>query len=639
MFMSVIATPRRLAAILHADVAGYSRLMGANEEDTLGRLTAYRAMMADCIGQHGGRVVDTAGDSLLAEFSSVVEATRCALELQEMLTVRNADLPPERRLEFRMGIEMADVLDHDEGVYGDGVNVAARIQALAKPGGLCVSDAVRRSVANRLPVSFEPLGELSVKNITEPVRAFRVLPTTEGSVARLASAVPPSRKPSYLLIGAIVIALVGLLAVWVLSQKQVEPPAKPVTDQASKSVEPAAKRATVSSDKPSIAVLPFINLSDDKAQEYFSDGISEDIIIDLSRVSNLQVIARNSSFYYKGRTVKAEEVGRELGVGYVLVGSVRKAGDRVRVTAELVDSKDAHQLWTDKFDRKLEDIFAVQDEITQKIVSALVIQLSAREKAELAVKATRNVAAYDLFLRGQQHEWQRTSDDSDTARSLYREAIQLDPNFGRAYGALAVSLARSMAWGLSEKSAQGLDEALTLAQQAVDLNGNLPQTHWALGYVHLRRHEYEKALASASRSIELAANYSDGYALLALINNTLGRGQEAIRAITRGMALNPHYTWDYSYNLGLGYYHLADYNKAAMMFLDALERNPNIGYPRVFLISTYIRLDRIDDARWEVAQLQASNPYMTLSRLRRSTLDTASPDRLLLDLEKAGLTL
>lgn len=636
--MSAITTPRKLAAILHADVAGYSRLMGTNEEATVKLLTDYRAAMMGRIHQHAGQVVDTAGDSLLAEFSSVVAATDCALELQQMLESRNAELPPDERLEFRMGIELADVLHEGDAVYGDGVNVAARIQALAHPGGVCVSDAVRRAVNKRLPVSFESLGEQAVKNIAEPIKVFRVVPQAEWSPSHIDSGTV-KRKMPFVAVGAILMALAGLVAVWMLTQQDDIKPTQIAADQTAKATDTPANGPAIAADKPSIAVLPFVNMSGDQEQEYFSDGISADIIIDLSRVSNLKVIARNSSFYYKGRSTKTEDIGRDLGVRYVLTGSVRKAGERVRISAELIDSTDAHQLWADKFDRRLEDIFELQDEITQKIVSALVVELSAREKADLALKATRNVAAYDLFLRGLQQDGIGTEYELESAQAFYREAIQLDPRFGRAYGALAVTITRSMVWGFTERSPQVLNQALELAQQAVRLNSSSPQTYWALGYVYMQRQEGEPALTAAKRSIELAPNYADGYGLLALINNRLGRGQEAIHLITRGMALNPRYTWEYPYVLGFGYYNLEEYEKAAKLFLDALARNEYVGFPRVFLISSYVRLDRIGDAQWEVTQLQTNNPNMTVSHLRRqkSIWDRIAHERFLADLEKAGV--
>ena len=642
--MSETPTPRKLAAILHADVAGYSRLMGADEEATVKLLTRCRQVMDSCITAHAGRVVDTAGDSLLAEFPSVVDATKCAVEMQRQLKSCNSGLTADRRLEFRMGIELADVLYQGEELYGDGVNVAARIQSLAEPGGICVSEAVRRAVSNRLPVTFVPMGTHKVKNISEPVKIYRVV--TNGSAADKSADPAVKRKTNFAIVGliaaiALAVVLAGLLAVWVRSQQNALEANKVPEEHVVKTSSPAQQGTTTAADKPSIAVLPFVNMSGDKEQEYFSDGISADIIIDLSRVSNLQVIARNSSFYYKDRSVKTEDVGRELGVHYVLTGSVRRSGDRVRITTELVDSKNARQLWADKYDRKLEDIFTLQDEITGKIVAALLVQLSAREKKDLALRSTRNVAAYQAFLKGQRFDREGTRNELEFAQNNYREAITLDPHFGRAYGALAVTITRAIVWGFSGRESEQLDQALELAKQAVSLNENLPQTHWALGYVYLQRHEPELALAATQRSIELAPNYADGYGLLALINNRLGRGEEALRLINRGMALNPRYTWDYPYNLGRAYYNLSDYDKAAVAFLDALARNQYTGFPRAHLISTYVRLDRIEDARWEAVQLQANNPDITQSHLRKQApfFNAQALEQFLADLQKAGVPL
>lgn len=643
--MNETSAPRRLAAILHADVVGYSRLMGADEEGTIDRLTDYRRAMTSGIEQFAGRVVDTAGDSLLAEFASVVAATKCALELQRMLDSRNRELPPDRRLEFRMGIEMADVIARDGAVYGDAINVAARIQALAEAGGICVSDGVRRAVANRLPVTFTPLGEQSVKNISEPIKVYRVIldetkDTTAQAGKNRTGKQPRRPRISMTLAAIVLIGLAALLTTWVM--KQNKPPVK-TTDTAVKQSatmsDAPRKDNKADSTIPSIAVLPFVNMSGNKDQEYFSDGISEDIIIDLSQVSNLKVIARNSSFYYKDRALKTEDVGRDLGVRYILTGSVRRAGDRIRITAQLTDSNDAHQLWADKYDRKLEDIFSLQDEITQKIVSALVVQLGAHEVANLKIRSTRNVAAYDLFLKGLQSYGLGTMRGMETAREYYRQAIQLDPRFGRAYGALAVAHTRAIARGFEERTQEKLDQALGLAQQAVDLNSSLPQTYWALGYVHRHRHEIDEAINAAQRSIEVAPNYADGYGLLATVYNQAGRGEEAIRIINRAMALNPHHTWEYENALGQGYYLQGRYEQAVGAFRSALARNELVSLPRLFLISCYVRLDRIDDARWEVTQLQTHNPEITISQVRPQAYfhDADSREQFLSDLGKAGV--
>jgi len=619
--------------------------MGVNEEGTLERLTEYLDLMSRSIEGHAGHVVDIAGDAILAEFSSVVAATTCAVEMQQLLKSRNEDLPPDRRLEFRIGIEMADIIAHGNSVYGNGVNIAARIQSLAEPGGICVSDAVRRAIANRLPVAFAALGEMRVKNIAEPVKVFRVLEQSEQDAPDKSSTVDssPANRGTPIFTArrlagvATVIALGGLLAVWQLYDRDTAPSSTPAP--ASTDGKQAGAATPTPAEKPSIAVLPFTNLSEDKEQEYFSDGISEDIIIDLSRVSNLRVIARNSSFSYKGQSVEPKDVGRELGVRYVLTGSVRRSGDRVRITAQLVDTGDSHQLWADKFDRKLQDIFALQDEITGRIVSALVVQLSSREQADLALKATQNVEAYDLFLKGQRLARQSSKENLEAAQTLYRQAIKLDPRFGRAYGALAMTLTRSMSWGYSERSQSALDQALELAKQAVSLDSSSPQTYWVLAYVHLHRGEGELALAAAQRSVELAPNYADGYALLALINNHAGRGREAIRLINRAMALNPLYTWEYPSNLGRGYYNVGEYAKAIVWFEKALTRNEFIGIPRIFMISCYVRLNRLDDASWEAEQLKVHNPQITLSQVRHQGLlwDSRALDRLLADLEQAGI--
>ncbi len=625
--MSATTTPRTLAVIVHADVAGSTQLVQRDETLAHERITDTFHRLSSTIRQYGGVVHEIRGDALLAEFFRVSDAVSATLKFQQANIEHNAQFSDNIVPTIRIGISLGEVVIADKTITGPGVVLAQRLEQLAEPGGVCIQSAVYEALPQRLPYDCRPMGEQHLKGFDEPVRAYAVTVKTDAEIPSPESRASPSYHRWIVVALLTIILLISGVFVWMQSWKRV--------------IEPASitQMAHPLRDRPSIAVLPFVNMSGDKEQEYFSDGISEDIIIDLSRVSNLEVIARNSSFYYKGRSVKTEDVGRELGVQYVLAGSVRKSGDRVRVTAQLVDSTDARQLWADKFDRKLEDIFALQDEITAKIVSALVVQLSAREKAELALKATRNVAAYDLFLRGRQLDRLGTKEGMELAQGHYREAIQFDPRFSRAYGALARTLTRAMIWGFTERSAQGLNQALELAQQAVSLDGSSPQTHWVLGYVHLHRHEAEPALSATQRSIELAPNFADGYALLALINNHAGRGQEAIRMINHAMALNPHYTWEYPNILGRGYYNLADYRKAVELFLDALARNEIVGIPRLFLISSYVRLGQLDDAQWEVAQLQTHNPQMTLSQLRRQALiwDKEALERFLSDLEKVGV--
>jgi len=632
--MSVTATPRKLAAILHADVAGYSRLMGADEETTIRLLTDYRTAMAGCIKHHAGHVVDTAGDSLLAEFSSVVAATDCALELQQMLKSRNADLPADRRLEFRMGIELGDVLHKGNAVYGDGVNVAARIQALAEPGDVCVSDAVRRAVANRLPVTFAPLGERAVKNITEPVKAFRVTPQ-EGWVPSHFAPGPVKINVPFA-VGTILIAAVALLAVWLSTQQD----DIKVTDPATGATSASTKTPTSVTEKPSIAVLPFDNVSQDPEQEYFVDGISEDIITDFSRLSNLTVIAWSTTSNYKGKSVPPQQVRKELGVSYVLGGSVRKSGDKLRITAQLVDTANSKQLWAERYDRKLADVFALQDDVTKKIVATLAVRLTAAEKAKLGRSGTNNFDAYDTFLRGQQLSRQRTKESNARAREAYRRAIELDPTYSRPYGALAVTRTRDLRRGWTDlNSEEALARALDLAQKSVALDPSSPQAYWALGFVYLFRKQYDEAATAAKQAVTLAPNFADGYGLLAFINNFLGNAEDALGYARKGMTLNPNYTYELPWNLGLAYHTLGRYREAAEALREALAHNENAQFPRLYLASCYVRLGRLEDAKWEVEQVTTQDPHVSVSQYA-DTLPMKDQRRviaLLDDLRKAGM--
>src|SRR2546425_3009378 len=373
---------RKLTALLSADVKGYSRLMGEDEEVTIRTLTAYRQVMATLIAQHRGRVVDSPGDNLLAEFASAVDAVRGAVEIQRDLQVKNAELPPERRMEFRIGINVGDVVVEGERLYGDGVNIAARLEALAEGGGICIAGTVYDQVENKLSLGYEYVGEQMVKNIAKPVRVYRVrleaeAPATEPGKDKVTSPLPPSALPL--------------------------------------------------PDKPSIIILPFVNLSSDPEQEYFSDGLTEVLTGDLSKISTLFVISRNSAFTYKGKAVKVQDVSREMGVRYVLEGSVLKAGDQVRITVQLIDAATGYHLWSERYDGRLTDIFALQDEIVQKIVTTLKLQLTLQEHGYLMRKHTDNLEAYDAFLRGMEYFWRLTREANAQAQQMYEKAIALDP--------------------------------------------------------------------------------------------------------------------------------------------------------------------------------------------------------------------
>lgn len=624
---------QKLVAILHADVAGYSRLSGADELGTHRTLRNCLDAIEDLIKHYSGRVANHAGDAVLAEFDRVTNALACAIAIQRSMAACNQGVVADRQVQFRIGINLGEVIVDREDIFGDGVNVAARLDALAEPGAVFVSGAVYDAIGTKLPLNYEYLGEQQFKNIERPVRTYRVT-VREGvelpAPADIANGRAKQRRslrhfgiPTLLLAGLVSAGMLVWLGPW----------------QARNRTDEALRTETAPQGKPSIAVMAFDNISGDTQQDYFSDGISDDIITDLSQVSSLRVIARNSSFSYKGKPVNVQKIGKELGVQYVLEGSIRKSSDQVRINAQLVSTGDGHHLWAERYDRRLSDIFQLQDEITQKIVAALLIKLTGNEREMLAQKTTRNFEAYDLFLQGQEYYRRTTREDNLAARELFRKAIELDPGFSRAYGAYAVVLARAASVGWDDKPNETLDHALELARESVRLSPSVPQTNWALGFVYMHRQQYEGALEVMGRLVALAPNYADGYGLLALIKNRLGRAQEAIEHIHTAIALNPFYTWEYPWNLGRAYYTLKRYDEAERFLKEALTRNESAPEPRLFLAASYVGLGRLEDAKWEINELIMSNPGMTFTRLAGSGViaNKESLARFLADLRKAGL--
>jgi adenylate cyclase len=590
---------RKLTAILSADVAGYSRLMGEDEEATIRTLTAYREVMTALIQHYRGRVVDSPGDNLLAEFASVVHAVRCAVEIQRELQGRNAELPEQRRMEFRIGINVGDVVVEGERLYGDGVNIAARLESLAEPEGICISGTVHDHVETKLPLTYEYLGEQVVKNIAKPVRVWRVQLEPQNSAMVKGKGEVPSPLP------------------------------------------PSAPRVLSLPDKPSIAVLPFVNMSSDPEQAYFSDGITEDLITDLSRASGLFVIARQSVFTYKGKAVKVEDISKELGVRYVLEGSVRKADNRIRITAQLVDATTGHPLWAERYDRPLQDVFVLQDEIRQKIVTTLKLQLRLSEQGIVVRgRTTDSLEAYDAYLRGQEYYRRLTPEANIQARRLYEQAIALDPQYAEAYSVLGWTHFAEWIMQWSQDPAQSLDRAFDLAQRAVVLDDSLPMAHRILGIVSLwRNKQHDHAIAEAERAITLDPNDADAYASLGWILSLSGRPEEAIGLVEKALRLNPHDRFFYSYYLGLAY-RLTGQNEEALVALKrSLTGNPNFWPPHLFLALVYSELGREEEARTETAEVLRISPHVSLEVLRQRypVKDPADLERFLDSLRKAGL--
>jgi TolB-like protein/DNA-binding winged helix-turn-helix (wHTH) protein/Tfp pilus assembly protein PilF len=436
----------------------------------------------------------------------------------------------------------------------------------------------------------------------------------------------PSKYRASMLI-AVLVGVVALSLVWLW-------PSAPLQTE---SVPPSAVENKAA--LPSIIVLPFENLGDDPNQEYLADGITEDIITDLSRLSNLQIFASNTSYNYKGRQITPEKLKAELNVDFVLKGSIRRLGDSIRVNAQLVNTTTGFNVWAERYEKKATEVFALQDEVTQNIIKALAINLTDKEKRHLAKRSTSNLDAYDLFQEGQQLSKTGTKGANQQAREVYRNAIKLDPTYGRAYGALAYIHAFNYRRGWTDSPQETLDRALALAEQAVALDSTIPQTYWALGYVYLMRKEFDKAEKAVAQAINIAPSYADGYGLLALISNNLGHAKEAIKYITKGMQLNPYYTWDYPYNLGCAYYLLGDYDAAITALEKAQERNENAVPIKLYLAASYAKANRQDDAEWAIDELQMLSPAATISHTEK-TVPIAQPEikRVFLqDLRKAGL--
>jgi adenylate cyclase len=564
--MSIEGFKRKLTAILSADVKGYSRLMGDDDVATVRTITAYREVITTLTQHHHGRVVDSPGDNVLAEFASVVDAVQCAVEIQQVLKARNAQLPEDRRMAFRIGINLGDVIEEEGRLYGDGVNIAARLEGLADPGGICISGTVYEHIRNKLTLWNEYLGEHSVKNIAEPVRVYRVAmgPEAAAEAGREKRAGPGGWRWAVLAVVAALVVAAGAWAVWNLILRASPSPPEVVSEPAPTLGFP---------DKPSIAVLPFDNMSGDSEQEYFSDGITEDLITDLSKVSGLFVIARNSAFVYKWQAVDVAEVGQELGVRYVVEGSVRKANGRVRITAQLIDAATGGHVWADRYDRDLEDIFAVQDEVVGKIVTALAVELTEDEQENLVQDVTDDLEAYDYEKRGWWYKHQLTSEDNDQARRMFERAIELDPQLASAYAGLGFTHYEAWSQGWSQDPGS-LDRAYEMAQKAIALDDSYAGAHALLGWVYLWRNQHDLAIAQHEMAIALNPNEADHYGDLAQVLIFAGRPAEAVEWVEKAMQLRPRYPVQYPFTLGFAYLFLERYDEAIAALQEAITLNP-----------------------------------------------------------------
>jgi TolB-like protein/Tfp pilus assembly protein PilF len=572
---------RKLVAILAADVVGFSSLMGADEEGTLQTLQAHRRdFVHPKIAEHHGRIVKLTGDGELVEFASVVDAVRCAVEIQNGMAQRTADEPKERRITYRIGVNLGDVIVDGEDLYGDGVNIATRLEASAEPGGICISDTAYRHLTGKMNIAFQDDGERTLKNIAHPVRVWRWAPDPTSPLTLTSAPLPLP-------------------------------------------------------DRPSIAVLPFDNLSGQPEDTYFSDGITEDIITGLARFRSLFVIARNSSFAFRGKTIDMAEIGRRLGVSYLLEGSVRRSGERVRITAQLIDAATGVHLWAERYDRKLDDIFAVQDDVAQTIVSTLAGRIEDARLQQVLHKPTTNLVAYDCWLRGMAYFRGYADDDNQNAYDMFKRAVKLDARYALAHAYHA------LVWvalhGHASAPAGVLDEALATATHALELDPQESRCHRILSHIWIMRRDFSTAEHHLRRAVDLNPNDADAKVSMGNLLALRGRPEEALIWIDAAMRLNPLYPTWYNVFLGIALYSLRRYEEAAQ----ALHRLSNRGYwSRARLAACYGQLGRTKDAEAEVIAILQQKPDFTIDDfLHRDVLLERTEDRELLrdGLIKAGL--
>ncbi len=595
---------RRLAAILSADVAGYSRLMGQDDRATLAALKALRATMSHWIESHDGRVVNTPGDALLAEFPSAVEAVEAAIDIQAAIGEMNADRPVDRRMMVRIGVELGDVLVEPDGtIYGDGVNIAARLESLADEGSINLSGAVYDNVHAKVQTFFEFLGDHAVKNIQTPIRVYRIVGSDQ-SVVPSQKAPERNRVRRTVKFGvvAVILVVVAGFGVWQAGR---------VSDWGAPSVGRADQFRPVLPTGPSIAVLPFTNLSGDPEQDYFSDGLTADVIAALGRFANLSVMGRNTTLPYKDTAVAPEEIGRALGVRYVLDGAVRRAGDRIRVTAQLTQADSGVHLWSDRFDRAYENVFAVQDEITGKVAGALAVAVGRLERDRALEKPTENLEAYDYVLRGWALVRRETRATNFDAREMFERAVALDPNYSEAHAGIALTYTRPVEYGWTEFTSRNLGRAEELARRALALGPDNVAARRAFATVLLSKSEYDLASDQLRRALEVNPSDTDSYKIYGRILVYLGQADTAIEWFEAALRLDPKSeSWVFG-ELGLSYYLNARYSDAAKSAAKAAETELDfIGLPVV--AAAQAKLGNQTEAARAVGDLLRRRPFSTV---------------------------
>jgi adenylate cyclase len=608
--MSQDGFKRKLAAILSADVEGYSRLMDDDEEATIRTLTSYRIALSDLIQQYRGRVVDTTGDNLMAEFTSVVDAVNCAVEIQRELAERNAELHYNRKMEFRIGVNLGDVIEEEGRIYGDGVNIAARVETMAEAGGICITGRAYDQVANKLGLEYENLGEHRVKNISTPIRVYRVLSYPGATAHRVVRAKKVVRHKWRLItvtLSSILILVIAALAIW---ENYFHLP----------HVELAVAEDNVFNlpKGPKVAVLPFDNMSGNTEQDYLSDGLTENIITGLSGYPKLFVIARNSSFFYKGKPVNVQQVAKELGVRYVIEGSVQKTENRLRITVQLIDAVAGHHMWAERYDRELKDIFEIQDQITMQVIRALAVELTEGDQFRTRLKRPANIEAFIKLLKALELYRQSNKEDNARARQLIKESIQLDPHQPESYLIMALTYLEDI-WFGSESPLFSFAQASNNLKKAMDLDNNNSDAYTVLSYLFTMKRDHEKAIVAAKQAITLNPSSADAYLGLGSALYFSNKPKEAIDYLKKAIRLNPMPPSDYYLFLGHCYLGLERFAEALEVYKKAAEIAPVNLYAHLGLAVTYVNMGREHEAREAALKVLSIDPDFSINADRKAS--------------------
>jgi adenylate cyclase len=608
---------RKLTAILSADLVGYSRLMQDDESATVETLESYKQAFFDLIKQHRGRVVDSPGDNLLAEFASVVDGVQCAVAVQKEFHAHNAELSESRRMLFRIGVNLGDVIEEGDRIYGDGVNIAARLESLADPGGICVSKTAFDHIESKLPLGYEFLGEQTVKNIAKPVGAYKVLMESRVTTKPGFPDAPKTKthKTLKIVISCLsaLLVVIGVTAVWQLALHKA-PPAPEKVD--------LRKVVFAPPDKTSLAVLPFQNMTGDPQQEYFSDGMAEQLITGLSQTPDIYVAARTSSFAFKGKSLTAQQIADQLKVRYLLEGSVQRDAERVRINVQLIDGRDGSHIWAKRYDHLLEDLFALQDQITMEVMEALnVMFLPGVTETNLSISLKQyrpsNLKAYEAYLKGFNLFFRRNKTDSIAARELFEEAIALDPNFAQAYRSLGFAYLDEVWFGITKTPEKSIEQAEKAAQKSMELGPDQPPPHGLLSMISLLKKDYDNTLAHAEKAVDISPNDPGGYFSLSLALRAVGRFEEAIKAQETSFRLSPLRPLSWVNGLAWSYVGNKQYDKAIPLFLEMIERSPDDLWAFQGLTVAYELSGNHEKALWAAENVMRVNPSISIAALEK----------------------